>query len=187
MRKWFNAQEQKWHCKDFPFSLFSSLANHLEDEFSLTSAEQIFHSQFLVSFCSLQKFCFCLSRCESKNWKFLVKIFRFFVIYVLLLLLLVSCITTILWASTILVDRAKKCWVNFFIFNFFNISSSRGGVGEKKKRKQNNKKKLKLTSTAPMWNSLIILSQIESSVKRKIRWKRKFYKRKNREEFFYFF
>ena len=90
--------------------------------------------EFLLS----AKFCFCLSRCESKNWKFLVKIFRFFVIYVLLLLLLVSCITTILWASTILVDRAKKCWVNFFIFNFFKISSSRGGgVGNtKKKRKQ---------------------------------------------------
>lgn len=71
--------------------------------------------EFLLS----AKFCFCLSRCESKNWKFLVKIFRFFVIYVLLLLLLLSCITTILWASTILVERAKKCWVNFFIFNFF--------------------------------------------------------------------
>lgn len=93
--------------------------------------------EFLLS----AKFCFCLSRCESKSWKFLVKIFRFFVIYVLLLLLLLSCITTILWAGTILVERAKKCWVNFFIFNFFIFHHHRGGVGKKKRKQIKHSKK----------------------------------------------
>lgn len=119
MRKWFNAQEQKWQCKDFPFSLFSSLANHLEDEFSLASTWEIFHSQFLVSFCSLKIF-FVLS---FTLWEQKLEVFGenlpLFCYLCAAAVAATQLHTTILWASTILVERAKKCWVNFFIFNFF--------------------------------------------------------------------
>lgn len=80
--KWFNAQEQKWHCKDFPFSLIFSFShtNHLEDEFSLYFSFTQKEGNSLLSLCS--KFPWMLKEIvvfhAVSEWEQKLEVFSFF-------------------------------------------------------------------------------------------------------------